>query len=156
MHDSHRERKIFWLLLLLLFVLSACNLTSAPEQLELTNVPTSTLLPTRTSISTGSAPMPVTVTSLPLPPTSIAQRPTAILPPTFVPFPTASPLPINIAILSPIPGSTVAGNVQVIGAATHPSFLQYQLEWGPDPNPGDLWFLAGGIVQNPVSNGLLG
>ncbi|MAS34256.1 MAG: hypothetical protein CL610_09620 [Anaerolineaceae bacterium] len=141
---------------ILVFIIAACNLTSEPQQqLDLTDVPTNTVLPTRTLITTGSAPTPVTVTSLPLP-TQIGQRPTAVLPPPVLPFPTPSPMPVNIAILSPGPGSVVAGNVQVIGAASHPSFLQYQLEWGPDPNPGDLWFLASGIVQNPVFNGLLG
>ncbi|MBZ0279589.1 MAG: PKD domain-containing protein [Anaerolineae bacterium] len=34
--------------------------------------------------------------------------------------------------------------------------LQYQLEYGPDPNPGNLWYPATGIVQSPVLNGLLG
>ncbi|MEO8607690.1 MAG: PKD domain-containing protein, partial [Chloroflexota bacterium] len=58
--------------------------------------------------------------------------------------------------MSPIPGNVVAGNIQVLGAAIHPQFLQYQLEYGPDPNPGNLWFPATGIVQTPVLNGLLG
>jgi PKD repeat protein len=46
--------------------------------------------------------------------------------------------------------------VQVLGAATHPQFLQYQLEFGPDPNPAQLWYPATNAVQQPVLNGLLG
>ncbi|MCX9078892.1 MAG: PKD domain-containing protein, partial [Candidatus Methanoperedens sp.] len=49
-----------------------------------------------------------------------------------------------------------AGAVQVLGSAIHPQFLQYQLEFGPDPNPSNLWFPATGIVQTPILNGLLG
>src|SRR5690606_31994545 len=49
-----------------------------------------------------------------------------------------------------------AGNGQIIGAASHTYFVQYQLAWGQDPNPDDLWFLSSGVVQNPVINGLLG
>jgi len=134
-------------------------LTSAPEQqLALTDVPTNTPPPTRTLIPTGGAPttLPITQIAVPtsqqvvIPPTSIS------LTPTFIPFPTSTPTPISIVILSPIPGNIVAGNVQVLGAAIHPLFLQYQLEYGPDPNPGNLWYSATGIVQTPVYNGLLG
>ena len=50
----------------------------------------------------------------------------------------------------------MAGNVQVLGAAVHPLFLQYQLEYGPDPNPGNLWYPASGVVQTPVISGVLG
>ncbi|MBK8025999.1 MAG: PKD domain-containing protein [Chloroflexi bacterium] len=75
--------------------------------------------------------------------------PTALIPPT-------SQFPLNIAILSPAPGNIVAGNVQVLGSASHPQFLQYQLEWGPDPNPGNLWYPVNAPLFNPVVNGLLG
>lgn len=135
--------------------ISACNLTSTPQEpIDTTDVPTTTVLPTRTS----SAPTPVTVTALPVIPTQGPQgsTPVVILPPTSLPFPTSTPLPISIFILSPIPGSVVAGNVQVLGAAVHPQFLQYQLEYGPDPNPGNLWYPASGVVQMPVVSGILG
>jgi PKD repeat protein len=147
------------LFFLLIMILSACNLTSNPEQqLSLTEIPTNISPPTRTIIPTGGVPTTLPITqiapptsqSLVLPPTSIS------LPPTFAQFPTNTPTPISIVILSPIPGNVVAGNVQVLGAAIHPLFLQYQLEYGPDPNPGNLWYPATGIVQNPVFNGLLG
>jgi PKD repeat protein len=65
-------------------------------------------------------------------------------------------LPVSIYILSPVPGNVVSGNVQVIGSATHPQFLQYQLEYGPDPNASNLWFPITGAIQSPVTNNLLG
>ncbi|MCB9451774.1 MAG: PKD domain-containing protein [Anaerolineaceae bacterium] len=155
---TRKEQRIIPLLLLLIFLVAACNLTNAPEQqLELTLAPTNTPLPTRTEVSVGGVPttLPVTLTPITLPTTQIGQIPTAIVPPSII-QPTNTPLPISIVILSPIPGNVVAGNVQVLGAAIHPQFLQYQLEYGPDPNPGNLWFPASGIVQTPVLNGLLG
>ena len=140
---------------ILMLLVTACNLTSTPqERIDTTDVPTSTTLPTRTS----SAPTPVTVTALPSFPTQLPQvsTPVVVLPPTSLPFPTSTSLPISIFILSPIPGSVIAGNVQVLGAAVHPLFLQYQLEYGPDPNLGNLWYPASGIVQTPVVSGILG
>jgi PKD repeat protein len=146
------------LTLAIAFVASACNLTSAPqESLSVTDVPTTTLLPSRTPLG-GNA---ITVTPLPVVTggnQSGGQRPTSVvvLPPTAIAFPTSTQMPVSIVILSPIPGNIVAGNVQVLGAAIHPQFLQYQLEFGPDPNPSNLWYPASGIVQTPVLNGLLG
>src|SRR5690606_20452375 len=83
------------------------------------------------------------------PPTSVAQVPTA----TFVPVTT--PQPVRIVILSPPPGSVVAGSVLVVGTAIHPQFLQYQLEFGPDPNPGNLWYPIN-VSSVPVTQGVLG
>jgi PKD repeat protein len=147
-------------LLLVALLLSACNLSSNPErQLELTELPTSTGSLTRTPFATGAVPTTLPLTPISVLPTSQPLRvPTTVaLPPTIAPFyPTVTPLPISIVILSPIPGNVVAGNIQVLGAAIHPQFLQYQLEFGPDPNPGNLWYPATGIVQSPILNGLLG
>jgi PKD repeat protein len=155
-----RVRILSFALLALALVLSACNLSSNPErQLELTELPTSTGLLTRTPLATGAVPTTLPLTPISQLPTSQPLRvPTTIaLPPTIAPFyPTTTPLPISIVILSPIPGNVVAGNIQVLGAAIHPQFLQYQLEFGPDPNPGNLWYPATGIVQAPILNGLLG
>ncbi len=142
-------------------VISACNLSSsdATQEIDLTTAPTSTLQPSRTALSTGGAPTPIIIPSGQPTRTTITSRPTAIviLPPTSQNvFPTFTALPVNIAILSPVPGNVVSGAVQVLGAATHPQFLQYQLEFGPDPNPGNLWFPATSAVQAPVLNGLLG
>src|SRR5262249_31599353 len=67
-----------------------------------------------------------------------------------------TPLPVSIVILSPVPGNIVAGNVQILGSAIHPQFLQYQVEYGPDPNPSNLWFPATSAVTTPILNGLLG
>ncbi len=149
----------YFLLLILSIILSACNLSNSPEQLALTEIPTNTSAPTRTPITSANGlptTLPITQVAPPtskplsLPATSVS------LPPTFIPFPTSTPTPISIVILSPVPGSVVAGNIQVLGAAIHPLFLQYQLEYGPDPNPGNLWYPASGISQNPIFNGLLG
>ncbi|NWF69667.1 MAG: PKD domain-containing protein, partial [Chloroflexi bacterium] len=163
---SLSRAKPFALLLLTVILgifLAACNLSTAPEEpLNVTDLPTGTQQPTRTPIGTLSTTnrpptgLPLTPFTLPtrqvfIPPTSIGVFPTA-----FVQVPTNTSMPISIFILSPIPGNTVAGNVQVIGSASHPQFLQYQIEFGPDPNPGNLWFLASGVVQAPVQNGLLG
>ncbi len=71
--------------------------------------------------------------------------------PAFRPqvFPSSTPLPVSIVILSPVSGNVVAGNVQILGSAIHPQFLQYQVEFGPDPNPGNLWFPATTAVTTP-------
>jgi hypothetical protein len=144
--------------LLLLFV-SACNLTNTPEQqLVLTDVPTNiNVPPTRTSASTSGVPTTLPITPLTVPTTRPGQLPptSGALPATQV-VSAGTPLPVSIVILSPIPGNVVAGNVQVLGAAIHPQFLQFHLEYGPDPNPANLWFPATGGIQNPVLNGLLG
>jgi PKD repeat protein len=59
-------------------------------------------------------------------------------------------------ILSPIPGNVVSNNVQVLGSAIHPNFVQYQLEYGPEPNPNNLWYTIGAPRQTTVLNGVLG
>jgi PKD repeat protein len=164
---------ILLLALLLALIASACNLGSSDsaQQVTLTGAQTGTVLPTRTPITTGApTTLPLTSTGPTGLPTLLrpTNQPTSsgagggvfptrvvVLPPTQV-FPTNTALPVNIVILSPVPGNVVAGNVQVLGAATHPQFLQYQLEYGPDPNPGNLWYPATAAVQQPVLNGLLG
>jgi PKD repeat protein len=65
-------------------------------------------------------------------------------------------MPLSIVIISPLPGNVIAGNVQILGSAIHPQFLQYRLEFGPDPNPNNLWFPITGIVQTPILNSVLG
>jgi PKD repeat protein len=146
-----------------IIVLSACNLSSSEpvqETLALSPSPevtadltqTSTL-PTRTVQGTASVPTLIQITQRP-PSTFV------VLPPTSaVVFPTLSQnqqTPVNIAILSPVSNSVVAGNVQVLGSATHPQFLQYQLEYGPDPNAANLWYPITGGVSVPAQNTLLG
>ncbi|MCU0463564.1 MAG: PKD domain-containing protein [Anaerolineae bacterium] len=145
------------MVLALTFVLAACNLTSEPEQpIELTALPTITTTPQQQATLSG-VPTGVSVTALPFftqvaPPTSIG-----FVPPQPVVIPaTATPSTISIVILSPIYGNVIAQNVQILGAATHPNFLQYVVEYGPDPNPNNLWYPIGGARQTPVLNGVLG
>jgi hypothetical protein len=147
--------KRLWVLALGL-LLVACNLTSAPEeQLDLTDVPTRTVLPTRTLFANTTT-TPVTATLRPVTTAQFPSTSVGVVPTFGFQFPTSTPMPVNILILSPVPGNIVAGNVQVLGAAIHPQFLQYQLEYGPDPNAGNLWYPVSGINQAPVLNGLLG
>ncbi|MBE0688729.1 MAG: PKD domain-containing protein, partial [Anaerolineae bacterium] len=147
-------------LVLLALVATGCNLTGGDvtsETIDTTPSLAFTLPPTRTAQSTSGIPTPLPGVTLPSgQPTTIGSIPTAIRPPIVPQQPSPTPLPISIVILSPVPGNIIAGNVQVIGAAVHPNFLQYQIEFGPDPNPGNLWFPATGAVQTPVLNGLLG
>ncbi|MFQ3647212.1 MAG: PKD domain-containing protein [Anaerolinea sp.] len=148
-------------LVALLLSAIACNLgTAQPEAIDLTSAPTeATALVTRTPIGTGQL---TTVTPIPFPtritggvPTSVMPTLPVILPPVAV-VPTSTPAPISIFILSPTNGNIIAGNVQILGSASHPQFLQYRLEYGPDPNPNNLWFPLTGAVQVPVISSTLG
>ena len=149
-----------FLSILFLTILSACNLGATDEQqLNVTDLPQQTQNALQASPSPNQPTRtPSGVVVLPTP----QAFPTAQLFPTLSfrpPQPIISTLtaqPVNVFILSPIPGNVVASNVQVIGAAMHPEFLQYQLEYGPDPNPSNLWYPITGGVQSPVFNGLLG
>jgi PKD repeat protein len=160
-HPLWRVGLIFSLLL----ILAACNLGAAPEPAgqELTPLATTTAAATRTlQADTGVTVFPT------LTPVQFATRPPigqqvtpfipqAATPIIFVPSrPTSTPLPVSIVVVSPLPGYIVSGNVQVVGSAIHPSFLQYRLEYGPDPNPNNLWFSITGIVNTPVLAGTLG
>ncbi len=155
-------RKIVPLLIVVLaLILSACNLGAGNPAEETLQAATTTGgptgLPTRTPATTSGAP-----TTLPLTtnPTRINQQfpPTAVvvIPATVRPLPTTAFVPVNIVILSPVPGNVVAGGITIFGSATHPNFLQYQVEYGPEPNPGNLWYPATAAVTTPVVNGVLG
>lgn len=77
--------------------------------------------------------------------------------PTWTPFiPPPTPLPYDVRITYPVDGSQIAGYVTVTGSASHPRFLQYALEWGPEPNPGNLWYPITAPRAVPVLNGILG
>ncbi len=153
------------LALALLLVLSACNLSTSSDagQSALTLDTTITPLPSRTPASTSGAPTPLPLGTISTPqltlvrPTNIPPTAVVILPPTgFQPvIPTNTSPPVSIVIISPVPGNVIAGNVQVLGAAVHPQFLQYQLEYAED-NGSNIWFPATGAVQTPVINGVLG
>ncbi|MCS6834953.1 MAG: PKD domain-containing protein [Anaerolineae bacterium] len=124
---------------------------------------TSTITPISFDVLTRTPVGLPTITSIPAP-TLITRPtqggfvpPTAFFPPTRVAgLPTGTPLPLSIGIISPAPGNLVAGTVQVIGAAIHPQFLQYILEFGPDPNPSNLWYPLTPPVTSPLLNGILG
>jgi len=160
--EAVNRLRLLIVLLCAVLALSACNLGTQPEVSE---TPTATVSPTRTVTSTLVFPTLLPLrTGTPGAPTSVAQIPTSIFPtrivmPTAIILPTAAPppatLPVKIVILSPAPGNVVAGNVRVVGAAIHPQFLQYQLEFGPDPNPGNLWYPIS-ASQLPVLDSGLG
>lgn len=158
---------------LLLLVMSslACNLINQPAAVTTpTLVAINTIPPTRTLPPTGQIPTPLP--GITLPPTlvflntPIAIQPTTVILPTAIPFytatpfptriPTSTPLPAaNIAIYSPVNNNVLAGIVQIIGSATHPFFVQSQLEFSPDP--GNLWALIPGSISTvPVQNAILG
>jgi PKD repeat protein len=154
-----RLRSIAIMLLVLIF-LSACTLgrsTNAPNEEEITSVPS--LEVEQTPQETAQ----LLLTNTPRPFQTVLPA-TSIFPTASVSFPTqigsvataVPPQQVSIFILSPVPGNIVSGSTQIIGSATHSNFLQYQLEYGPDPNPSNLWYSVSGAVQSPVVNGLLG
>ncbi len=149
----------------------ACNLTNQRVAIVTPTLnPANTVPPTRTLLPTGQIPSPLPggvvqqPTQVVLFPTN--SQPTAIILPTVAPIytatpfptriPTSTPLPVaNLAIYSPANNNVVAGIIQILGSATHPFFLQYQLEFSPDP--GELWGLIPGSISTiSVQNGLLG
>lgn len=156
---------LFSLFLGILLLSTACNLsTSNVREETLTAQPT--LTGTIGTPSTGTVTTTGTITpgfSIPTSLPGIGTRPTSIsvVPPTrIVVIPPTQPVnnntPVSIVILSPANGNVLAGNVQVIGSASHPLLLQYTVEYGPDPNANNLWYPATGAVQNTVQNALLG
>lgn len=65
-------------------------------------------------------------------------------------------LPNNIQITSPGFGQQLQGFVTVFGSASHPDFIQYAVEFGPDPNPGGLFYpITPQAVTVPVFNSAL-
>ncbi|RMF81706.1 MAG: PKD domain-containing protein [Chloroflexi bacterium] len=115
-------------------------------QPSLTPSPTPTMTPSPTIapfITTATRTITPTFTLTPLP------SPTA----TFTPSPAG---PQRALIFSPLRGNILAGNVFILGAATHPDFLRYELEFSIDPNPLNVWLPITGVVQEPVFSGLLG
>ena len=148
-----KSRLLTLIFLLLVAVLAAgCNLTAE-----------SALTPTIEATTTGQAtPGTVTPTStlfIPSPggptPTLGGFPPVVILPTGALP-PTAQAVPIRVVIISPAPGSFVSGAISVFGSAIAPNFLQYQLEYGPEPNTANLWYPADAVRYAPVQDGLLG
>jgi hypothetical protein len=154
--------------LALILVGTACSLSSGNKKgsesrptipatitppLTRTPIPTFTAFPTLTPFQGGGfQPVPTA--------TRIALAPNVIY---YTPFPTWTPAgaaatayPYDVRISYPVDGSTIAGYVTIVGSASHPRFLQYALEWGPDPNPGNLWYPITSPQTHPVINGALG
>ena len=152
--------------LVLLMAGLACNLVSAPAaQPTPTLNPAGTIPPTRTLPPTGQVPtllpqFTVFPTQIAIQPTAIFIQPTSMPFFTFTPFPTAIPTstplpPANINIYSPTYNNIIAGITQILGSATHPFFVQYQLEFSPQSS--ELWALIPGSISGlQVQNGLLG
>ncbi len=65
----------------------------------------------------------------------------------------ATAYPYDVRISYPVDGSQVAGYLTIVGSASHPRFLQYALEWGPHPNPSNLWYPLSGPQRRTVING---
>ena len=59
-------------------------------------------------------------------------------------------------ITTPLDGATVSGTVPVLGTATHPQFLRYELAFAYSPNPTDTWFSLQEPVKTPIVNEVLG
>jgi hypothetical protein len=59
-------------------------------------------------------------------------------------------------IATPLDGATVAGIVPILGTATHPQFLRYELAFSYSPNPTDTWFTLQDPAKTPVVNEVLG
>ena len=122
--------------------------------------------PTRTPSGLSQISTPTTLPTW----TAVAAVPTAtplVLVPPVIPNPlptwtpaasTATAYPYDVRITYPVSGSQIAGYVTIVGSASHPRFVQYALEWGPDPNPSNLWypFLTPPQRTNIVLNSGLG
>lgn len=139
-------------LILSLFTLSACNLGSAPQEPITQATATSATQSAQVEVTEREGGVTVfpTLTAIPFSTQSF------VFVPPNPPQPTNTPAPISIVIISPLQGNVVAGTVQVVGSASHPNFLQYRLEYGPQPNLNNQWFSITGIVQTPVLGGPLG
>ena len=162
------DRRSAWarvglVLFVLVFAGMACSLSGGDSEKESDTQPTvaATITPplTRTPIPTFT-PFPTLTPGQPFQPvptaTRIAFNPTAVPQvPTWTPV-QATAYPYDVRISYPVDGSQIAGYITIVGSASHPRFLQYALEWGPDPNPGNLWYPITAPQINPVINGGLG
>ena len=62
--------------------------------------------------------------------------------------------PAEVAILQPLPGETVSGEVYVVGRANMPGFAHYVVEYGEGRDPIG-WGQVAGPVYAPVESGML-
>lgn len=143
---------------------------TAPKEVCLAPTPTPTPVPTVTPIPTRT-PLPTLTprpTSTPVSSAGATGQPGG----TVTPSPTATAttatpaqstpqpgtaLPARAAILSPQSGSTVSGDVPVIGSAALPDFQQYTLDYARLTRGGpQRWVRIEGPVTRPVLEGQLG
>jgi hypothetical protein len=76
--------------------------------------------------------------------------------PLATPTPQPVPMAMPNGIASPIYGSVVQGQVEIIGTATHPEFGHYELFFSPCPVSGVQWCSIRDAAFQPVQNGVLG
>jgi hypothetical protein len=147
------------------FVLTlAIILTSGDEEQQAQASPTPpavanlTRTPTSISAATSPTPLPTAASGLQPTPTQL-QFPTSAPPPTQVGVVPTSPsnVPTSITITSPVDNVTLQGYVTILGSASHPNFVQYALEYGPNPNPSNLWYPITTVpITRTVVNSALG
>lgn len=58
-------------------------------------------------------------------------------------------------ITSPLEGSNAGGVVPILGTATHPEFVRYEVAFAYSPNPTDTWFAITPAGSAPVINEVL-
>lgn len=157
-------------LLALVVLLAACGGDDGGDGEREPTLGAATITPPPTRTPSGLAQQATPTPQPTFTPFSIAQQPTAtqfVLPAPAIPSPlptatfgapSATPYPYDVRITYPVDGSQIAGYVTIVGSASHPRFVQYALEWGPHPNPSNLWypFLSPPQRTNIVLNSGLG
>jgi hypothetical protein len=120
----------------------AGNQTATPRQ---TGTQRGTPTPLSTAVSRFT-PTPLRFATSVVPATQIAQVP-----------PINQPQQTAIALTSPTTGSILKGYVTILGSASHPNFVQYALEYGPNPNSANLWYPITTVpITRTVVNNALG
>jgi len=126
---------------------------------------TQTISPTpATSVANASSPTPLSTAVSVIAPTPTPLRFATSAPPPTVQASTGNANNNNnqntqtaFGISSPTGSSTVQGNIAVIGSASSPNFIQYALEYGPEPNGSNLWYPITSVpITQSVLNSTLG
>ncbi|MBZ0304794.1 MAG: hypothetical protein K8I82_01880, partial [Anaerolineae bacterium] len=150
--------RLLWVLLVI-FLLAACGGGDGEEDNNPTPPPqvTRTITPV---VGGGNTPTPLPTAQGFVPSTTPLQSNTSAAPTQIGVVPTAlatSSFPNAIGITSPASGATIRGNMAIFGSASHPQFVQYALEYGPDPNPSGLWYPITTVpITSIVLNNALG
>lgn len=113
-----------------------------PADLHATSVP---LVRTAAPASPASAP-----TNVPILFTPIVARATAL------DFTAPTSLPAQIYISAPTPNTVLSGNTPILGAAFHPQFLHYRLEYASASNPRCQWYPLIAESHRPIVDNVLG